>query len=121
MKNHSAPIQPTMDMDQAATTLNLQTDLRVKELNCIIAGDFNLTDKRWSSLASAPKTTSFGEGTALTVSKQSLNLSVLRVGLRVFCVFDDNEGSTIHDETLSEDTDRAYKSIFEEAVVCRMR
>ena len=61
-KQHSAPMQPTMNMDTAAKTLNLQTDVKVSEVEAMIYDDFTKTDKRWSNKPTAPYLVSFGEG-----------------------------------------------------------
>jgi hypothetical protein len=47
LKNHSAALNPTMDMDTSAKTFNLQQDLKAAEIEEIIYYDFTHTDKRW--------------------------------------------------------------------------
>lgn len=85
-KQHSAPMQPTMNMDTAAKTLNLQTDVKVSEVEAMIYDDFTKTDKRWSNKPTAPYLVSFGEGLVVEAYKRSHLYKGCRVGAREFQV-----------------------------------
>jgi hypothetical protein len=61
LKSHSASIMPTMDMDTSANTINLQTDIKVAELEEIIYRDVYFQHKRWSQLPKATYTVTNAE------------------------------------------------------------
>ena len=56
LKSHSASIQPSMDMDTSAKTINTQTDIKVAELDENIFREVYRRHKRWSDLPTAPYT-----------------------------------------------------------------
>jgi hypothetical protein len=92
MKSHSAPIQPTMNLDTAAKTLNTQTDLKSAELEEICYLDFQFPNKRWSTKPTAPYVTSFAEGLLKSVYDRSKKYEARRVGQREFQVhYEQNE------------------------------
>ena len=68
-KSHTAAVQPTMDMDNAAQTMNLQSDLKACELEEIVYNDYQKTVKKWSDTLTSPHSTSFGEGLMAEVYK----------------------------------------------------
>ena len=61
LKSHSAAIQPTMDMDTSAKTINTQTDIKVAEREEIIYQEVYHTCKRWSHLPTASYTVTKAE------------------------------------------------------------
>ena len=71
MKNHSAPLQPTMNLDTAADTMNFQSRVQAAELDRKIHNDFTKTDKSWSNLPTAPHTMTFGEELITVVADRS--------------------------------------------------
>ncbi|KAL7529904.1 hypothetical protein ACHAXR_003219, partial [Thalassiosira sp. AJA248-18] len=86
LKNHSAPMQPTMSMSTSAKTLNLQADLKAAELKKIAHDDFVNTNKHWSDKPTSKFTTTFGEGLLKSVYDRSGLYRSRRVGLREFQV-----------------------------------
>ena len=65
LKSHCAALNPRMDMDTSAKTLNIQQDLKAAEIEEMIYFDFTHTDKRWSKLPTSPYTVSLAEGLLL--------------------------------------------------------
>ncbi len=65
MKDHSASMQPTMNLDTSARTLNTQASLKCSEVNKFFHHDFFLKNLCWSPTSTVPCTTSFGEGLSL--------------------------------------------------------
>ena len=65
LKNHCAALNPRMDIDTSAKTLNIQQDLKAAEIEEMIYFDFTHTDKRWSKLPTSPYTVSLAEGLLL--------------------------------------------------------
>ncbi len=61
LKSHSASIQPTMDMDTSAKTINTQTYIKVAELDENIFREVYHRHKRWSDLPTAPYTVTKAE------------------------------------------------------------
>ena len=86
MKNHSAAMKPTMNLDTSAQTLNLQSDLKAAELEDMIYRDYHCTDKHWSDSPSSPFTTTFGEGLINAVYERRHLYHAIRVGLNSFQV-----------------------------------
>ncbi len=72
LKKHSAPMQPTMNLDTSSKTLNLQANLKAREVEEIIFNDYHYSDKTWSSLPTTPYTTTFAEGIINGIMKRSL-------------------------------------------------
>ena len=79
-------MQPTMNVNTAAETLNLQTNVKVSGIEEMISNDYLNPDKRWSTNPSAPFLTSFGEGLVSAVYPRVDNYDALRVGARSFQV-----------------------------------
>ena len=86
MKEHSARIMPTMNLDTAANTLNIQQDIKAAELEEIIGHDYLKTNKLWSNYPTSSYTTSFAEGLIHMIVKRTPLYSVKRVGLQAFQV-----------------------------------
>ncbi len=72
LKKHSAPMQPTMNLDTSSKTLNLQANLKAREVEEIIFNDYHYSHKTWSSLPTAPYTTTLAEGIINGIMKRSL-------------------------------------------------
>jgi hypothetical protein len=51
-----------MNLDTSANTINIQSNIKVKECEDIIFKDATQTRKRWSDLPTSQHTTSVGEG-----------------------------------------------------------
>ena len=64
-------MQPTMNLDTSSKTLNLQAYLKAREVKEIIFNDYHYSNKTWSSLPTAPYTTTFAEGIINGIMKQS--------------------------------------------------
>ena len=86
-------MQPTMNVNTAAETLNLQTNVKVSEIEEMISNDYLNPDKRWSTNPSAPFLTRFGARSA--VYPRVDNYDAVRVGARSFqgCCKADEIGS----------------------------
>ena len=54
MKNHSAAMKPTMNLDTSSQTLNLQSDIKAAELEEMIYRDYHCTDKIFSQYTEFP-------------------------------------------------------------------
>ena len=87
MKSHSAPMQPTMNMDTAAQTLNLQSDIKVCDLEERIFNDFHKSNKTWSNSPTAPFTTTLAEGLIQGEYSRRNLYKAARTGLSSFDVF----------------------------------
>jgi len=95
-----------MNMDTAAKTLNLQTDVKVSEVQAMIYEEFTKTDKRWSNTLTAPHLLSFGEGLVVEAYKRASLYKGRRVGEREFQVMfvgDGNKDATRQDEYDNDD------------------
>ncbi len=55
-------MQPTMNLDTSSKTLNLQANLKAREVKEIIFNDYHYSNKTWSYLPTAPYTTTLAEG-----------------------------------------------------------
>ncbi len=64
-------MQPTMNMDTSAKTLNTQSSLKASEVEKIIYFDYHHKHKIWLSSPSSPFTTTFGESLIVNVNKRS--------------------------------------------------
>mmetsp|Transcript_23810 Transcript_23810/g.54521 ORF Transcript_23810/g.54521 Transcript_23810/m.54521 type:complete len:1402 (-) Transcript_23810:247-4452(-) len=83
-KEHSAGVKGTMSMNLSANTLGFQAELKLRELEDIIARDFHKRDKTWSSSSTAKSLTTFGEGLMVEVNKRIPLHEAKRVGPREF-------------------------------------
>ena len=86
IKDHCAGLKPTMNMDTAAKTLNVQQDLKAEELSELVFGDFERTHKSWSDFPTAPYTTTFGESLIKGVNDRVKLYSAIRVSESEFQV-----------------------------------
>ena len=86
IKDHCAGIKPTMNMDTAAKTLNVQQDLQAESLSELVFGDIERPDKSWSDNPTAPYTVTFGEGLIKSVTERVKLYIVVRIGVYEFQV-----------------------------------
>merc|ERR1711966_466643 len=84
IKNHAAPVQPTMNLDTSSTNLNLQANLKAAELDAKLHVEFANTHKLWSDSPSAPYLLSFGEALMVAENLRTEDKTTQRVGSSVF-------------------------------------
>ena len=84
IKNHAAPVQPTMNLDTSSTTLNLQANLKAAKLDAKLHLEFANTHKLWSNSPSAPYLLSFGEALMVAENRRTADKSTRRIGSSVF-------------------------------------
>lgn len=86
-KHHSASMQPTMNMDASAKSLNLQANLKTLEVEENIYQDYHFSNKTWLTLPTASFTTTFAKGLLTAVMDQQKHNKCKRVGTNLFQVF----------------------------------
>ncbi len=79
-------MQPTMNMDTSSKTLNIQSSLKVKEIEDIIYQDYHCCEKTWSSLPTSPYTTTVAEGIIVRIMSRVSLYSCKRIDLAKFQV-----------------------------------
>lgn len=77
-------MQPTMNMDTSAKTLDTQSSLKASEVEELIYYDYQHNKKLWSTSPSALFTTSLGESLIVTTNSQSRLYSCRRIGDAMF-------------------------------------
>ncbi len=103
-KKHSAPMQSTMNMATSLKTPNIQSNLKVQEIEEIIFQDYNFCNKTWSSLPTSPYTTTVAEVIIADVmactilhSCKRIDFSKFQVNFHGDCDGDNQSVSEIND------------------------
>jgi hypothetical protein len=70
LKSHSCAVQPVMNLDTSAKTLNTQSIIKAHELEALIFEEANRTQKKWSNLPTSSHAVSLAEGILLGMMKR---------------------------------------------------
>ena len=69
LKSHSCAVQPVMNLDTSAKTLNTQSIIKAHELEGFIFEEANHMQKKWSNLPTSSHAVSLAEGILLGMMK----------------------------------------------------
>ncbi len=77
-------MQPTMNMNTSAMTLNMQTNLEVAKVEETIYKDYHLSNKTWPSFPTSLYTTTAAEGLIISTIERELLHTCKRVDSAMF-------------------------------------
>lgn len=102
-----------MNLDTAANTINLQSNLKIAEIQEMIYYDYTRRHKNWSTSATSEYTISFGEGLMQKVRERAPLYNARRVGMSDFdVVFDySNKVGKKLDLQFSDDFEEDLKDV----------
>ena len=84
LKKHSAPILPTLGMDDASNRIHIQSNLKAAELDAFCCSEYVNTQKNWSSNPTASDLMPFGEGLVSAEYHRARDKRARRVGVSRF-------------------------------------
>ncbi len=99
-------MQATMTLHTSSNTLNMQANIKAKEIEEIIFNDFHHSNKTWSSLPTSPYTTTVAEGITTGIMSHASLYLYKQANVDEFQVlFDD--ASAVHNSSDNEIEDNS--------------